>query len=101
MKLARQLGWFNVDAMLETAEAGQLDEWLEYERINPSGDDWTRSSMIATQIINAITTAMAGFGGGRVSDRELLPVDAFVPHAAVADENLRGAMAAIRAQEGL
>lgn len=101
MKLARQFGWFNVDAMLETAEAGQLDEWIEYERINPSGDDWKRSSMIATQVINAIQQVAAAFGDARLGERDLLPLDAFVPHADRDDANLRGALAAVRAAEGL
>lgn len=56
--------------MLTTGEAGQLDEWLAFEKLEPSGDDWERTSLLLSQLLNAIQGVAAGFGGGKVEPIE-------------------------------
>lgn len=99
MKVARELGWFNVDAMLASGEAGQLDEWLAYEKLEPSGDDWERTSLLLSQLLNAIQGIAAGFGGGQA---EPIEWDHFVKFRSLEREKQerRKAIAALPA-EGL
>lgn len=77
MKVALLLGWFNIDDMLATGKPGQLDEWIKYLELEPHGDDWERTSLQTSQIINAIMAIAAGFGSGK---SEPLEADCFVPY---------------------
>lgn len=79
MRVARVLGWFNVDAMLASGNRGQLDEWIEFERLEPFG--WEQPSMIAANIINAMRSLVLA---DKMKDEDFIAPDAFVPKPRVA-----------------
>lgn len=85
--------------MLEELPAGAMEEWWQYYQIQPWGDDWERSSMIAAQISNCILAFASAFGGGR--QQEPIEIDAFVPwrHAAASVEDMQAQLAAVDALE--
>lgn len=87
--------------MLEELPAGAMDEWWAYYQIQPWGDDWERSSMIAAQISNCILAIGAAFGGKK--DQELLEIDALVPwrHDGKHQEDLANQLAAVDALEAI
>lgn len=73
------MGRYDVDGMLDSAPRQQLEEWAAYHAINPWGDDWERSSLVAARTINSLHGIAAGFGGKELDDSELIADDAFVP----------------------
>lgn len=75
-RLALALGWFNVDAMLATGTPRQLAEWEEYYQLEPYGQDWSRSSIVAARTINTI---LAVAPTKNEQDKEFYDDDAFVP----------------------
>lgn len=101
MKLALACGRPDVDAMLEELPAGAMEEWWQYYQIQPWGDDWERSSMIAAQISNCILAFASAFGGGK--QQEPIEIDAFVPwrHAEESEEDRQAQLAAVDALEVL
>lgn len=74
-----QLGWFNVDAMLETGGPQHLFEWREFAELEPWGDDWERSSLITARTINTLHGIAAKVGGEEINELDLIDDDAFVP----------------------
>lgn len=75
-RLALELGWFNVDAMLATGEPRHLAEWQEYEDLEPFGQPWKRESLMTTRTINTIISAVPRSGS---EEPEFYEDDAFVP----------------------
>ena len=88
--------------MLEELPAGALDEWWAYYQLQPFGDDWERSSMVAAQISNCILAIASAFcGSGK--KQEPIEIDAFVPwrHAEEDAEDKQAQLAAVDALEVL
>lgn len=63
--------------MLSEMPAGQLDGWYEYFRLEPWGDDWERTAIVASTVANEIRAVQAGFGGGKF---EPIDSDALIPY---------------------
>lgn len=93
----------DVDAWLAELPAGTLDGWWEYYKLEPWGDDWERSSMIASQVLNTMM-AMAPRPDG--DELDPLPPDAFVPYRTHKSKEQRtleetaAALTRLRAQHG-
>lgn len=103
MRIARRCGWFDVDAMLASADAGRLDEWIEFERLEPEGDDWERASLIATTMHNFAERVLTMLNADYKAD--ILDWDAFVKYRNKIGEKRareqRGALRALRSMEGI
>ena len=54
-------------------------KWRAYYHRRPWGDDWEQTSLMATQIINAIQSVAIGMSGKRAKESDMLKHDAFVP----------------------
>lgn len=65
-----------MDGLLAELPAGALDEWWEYYQIQPWGDDWERTSVVAAQLTNCIVAMASAWGKKQV---EPIEMDAFVP----------------------
>lgn len=82
------------------------EEWSYHEasyRLDPWGDDWERSSMVATQIVNAIRGVMSGLAGKPLEDKNVMPHDALVPFRELRDmqkERLAATVAAYQRENG-
>ena len=51
--------------MLATGQPGQLDEWIAFEQLEPIGDDWERTSLETTSIVNALQLLTASLSGSK------------------------------------
>ena len=71
MRLAAKLEWANVDAMMASMTTQQFEEWYAYYRIEPFGDEWRQSAIIAAEIRNKSTVAY------KVTREQ--PVEGFMP----------------------
>ena len=102
LRLAYGLGFYNVDAMLDTAPIGQFYEWQAYHLEEPFGEDWKRSSLSTVRIINTLAAIASGMGGKALTEDEMLPDDAFIPKYRPdhLDEALAAKLAAIDSLEG-
>ncbi len=65
--------------MLATGTPQQFAEWQEFAALEPWGDDWERSSLIAARTINSVREIAAGFGGSKLSEDDFYDDDVFVP----------------------
>lgn len=65
--------------MLESAEAGQLDEWRDFYSDEPFGESWAQTSVITTQIINTLTAIASAQSGQKMTESMTLDVDTFIP----------------------
>lgn len=68
-----------MDEMLESAPAGQLDEWGAFYELEPFGDEWHQMSTATTTIINLAKSVAASFAGEELKKEDLLPTDAYKP----------------------
>lgn len=86
--LARGTRYRSGDELLGAIEPWEWERLKASYRLDPYGDDWDRSSMIAAVVQNAITAIAQGMSGDRAKEVEPLPLDAFVPfrHADAAEE---------------
>jgi hypothetical protein len=64
--------------MLASLGPGQFDEAVQYYQLEPWGDDWERSSMIAAVVSDAVRAAVATFAGNS-EPLKLTPTDQYVP----------------------
>lgn len=64
--------------MLDSLTPGQFEESYYYHQLEPWGDDWERSSLIAARTINSIREIAAGFGGKGLDEKDAIEDDAFV-----------------------
>lgn len=82
-RVALALGWFNVDAMLETAAPGQLNKWKQFFKKQPFGDEWERTSLLITELVNTLQCFAMGFSNANLSDKQIkdrmLPRDFYMP----------------------
>ena len=93
-----------MDAFLASLPAGTVERQFEYYKLEPWGDDWERSSMIAAQLTNMVRCLASGFGGRSLEEKDLLPPDVFVPHRETADaegEQLAASLKALKQLEGI
>ena len=98
-ELAAHLGYYNVDAMLASAPAGQLRMWrLHYEK-KPFGSNWHQYSMIVATLINFIRQELAPFKGEKLKQRDYLKTDAFVPK--FGKQKARGPAGVVRGAKAL
>lgn len=67
----------DVDAMLARLPAGTVDRWMKYYELEPWGDDWERTSMLISTMVNTLVS-MAPRGENEPAP-ERIPWDAFVP----------------------
>jgi len=86
--------------MLAELPAGVLDEWYEYYRLEPWGDDWERSAVNASTVANEIRAIASAFSGGKFQPIE---VDHLVPYRTdeQQQEQTEAAMAALDAMTGI
>lgn len=77
-RVALKLGWYDVDRMLESADPRQLEKWYYYFDQEPFGDEWDRTSLIATEITNNFIMLLSAFSEDRSKVQYLKP-DHFVP----------------------
>lgn len=86
--------------MLSELPAGTLEEWYEYFRLHPWGDDWLQMSVATTTVANEIRTIAAGFGGGKFKPLEH---DALVPYQTEdqSEAEVAAALDALDAMTGL
>lgn len=76
-KLARgNARWRSGHHALEELSPQELAHWYAAYRLDPWGDDWERSSMIAAELINVVRCLAPG---AEIDADDLLPPDAFVP----------------------
>lgn len=66
--------------MLSSANAQQLQKWFEFYQLEPFGDEWAQTSLIATEFGNVLLQIMAAFSGAQKEQIPIVPCDAFVPH---------------------
>lgn len=83
------------------------EEWSYHVasyRLDPTGNDWERSSMIAAALSNAIHMTASAFAGGRVDESAFIELDAFVPFRDFRDrqsERLEASLKQLESQRGL
>lgn len=77
-RLARVLGWVNVDAMLDSITHDQFQEWMQYAELEPFGDEWTQTSIVSAVTWNRLLAVQAAIGG-KVRQAEWKSPDDFVP----------------------
>lgn len=80
----------------------EWDYWRASDALERWSNPWEPASMIATQIINAIQGFAAGMGGGRMTDDQILPDNAFVPGVEYKPRRTEGlAISSLRSIKGL
>ena len=78
--LARTVaGRLDVDAMLEEMTPDQFEGWYAAYRLSPWGDEYKRTSLIASEICNSIRGVAMGFGKQAMSEDDFLDLDHYVP----------------------
>lgn len=77
--MAAKLGWYNVDAMLASADPQQLEKWSAYYDLEPFSQEWDQASLIASEITNNFLRLMGGLGGAKSEEIPFLDQDYFVP----------------------
>lgn len=55
-RLALQLGFVNVDEMLERITSEQFAEWIAFYRCEPFGENWLQTSYVCAMINNVVAT---------------------------------------------
>lgn len=98
--MALELGWYNVDAMLASAPARQLDEWQEFHDLEPFGKSWHRTSLSTARTLNTVMSLAPVEKGEK---REYYEDADFVPsidHAKKRDEELQAQIDAANEIEG-
>lgn len=88
--------------MLNELSVEQFEGWWAYYQCQPWGDDWERSSMLASQFTNVVAALASSFSGGQ-GKSEPLEQDVFVPwrHLEKQQEENRKAIDAAMSIEGL
>lgn len=99
--IAQRLGWFNVDAMLETAPHWQLTEHIAYQKEHPECSSSEAASLIAVTIRNAIFEALHIHAGEKMPEKSYWPDDALVPWREHDNEEVDGALDALELATGL
>ena len=88
--------------MLDELNVAEFEEWWSYYQCQPWGDDWERSSLIASQFTNCMTALASSFSGGQ-GKHEPLEQDVFVPwrYNEQQEEDKQQAIDAAMSLEGL
>ena len=66
--------------MLASMTPRQFSEWLEYYSLQPWGDDWLQTGVIASTVKNNIVMALCANGGEKVKQSDLSDPEDFVPN---------------------
>jgi hypothetical protein len=69
-KLALHWGILDVEAWLSSLPAGALDFWMAFDQLQPIGDDWFQTALIAQQ---------ASFGTFAQAGVDIPEIDSFMP----------------------
>lgn len=68
-----------MDAMLESAEAGQLQGWQAYYELEPFGEAWRQMSTATANLCNEIRIVSSGLAQQDMKEKDLMEDRAFVP----------------------
>lgn len=98
--MALAVGRVDVDALLSEMPVGLLDEWYEYYRLEPWGDEWERTAIGATTVANEIRAISSAFGGGKFQPLE---IDMLIPYRCeeARSQETEAAIAALDAMTGI
>ena len=86
MQVAWQLGWVDVDEMLEAVSPQQFDEWVAFLSLEPAATaqskhahDWVMNAKMAAELINTIIAAVTAASGGKPSKENAVELDELLP----------------------
>jgi hypothetical protein len=84
---------------MATIPAGTVDRWWEYFKLEPWGDDWERTSLLTSTLVN-VANSMAPRGESEEAP-EFIPPDAFMPYSERKPERNQLVEQTIEGLEGL
>lgn len=103
MRLALKVGRLDWRKALSELSPQEFIEWMAFERVEPFGQEWHQTSVIAAAVVNEIRGIAAGLGGQAMKEENAMDADHYVPGVAArkAADEAKAAERTLRGMVGL